>query len=144
MILTWFGCGRSPFAPGTVGSLGALPFGWTLQNLGGSTLLIAAAAILFFCGWACANAELAGNDTDPGWIVIDEVVGQWIALAVVPMSLLWYGAAFALFRVFDILKPWPVNWADRNVGGGLGVMLDDVLAGVYAAGVLVILRWLLN
>ena len=144
MILTWFGCGRSPFAPGTVGSLGALPFGWTLQYFSGTLWLIAAATAIFLCGWACANLELAGHDSDPGWIVVDEVVGQWIALAVIPVTLPWYAAAFGLFRIFDIFKPWPVSWADCNVGGGLGVMLDDVLAGVYAAGVLVILQWLLN
>ena len=140
VLLTWFACGRVPFAPGTIGSLGALPFGWIFLAIGGPLLLLGAAAALFVAGWLCADAELPGDDSDPGWIVVDEVVGMWIALAAAPVSILWHGAAFVLFRLFDILKPWPVSWADRNVGGGLGVMLDDVLAGLYAALIIIIAR----
>jgi phosphatidylglycerophosphatase A len=69
---------------------------------------------------------------DPGEIVVDEVVGMWITLALVPPSISLYVIGFALFRVFDIFKPWPVNWADRQLPGAFGVMVDDVLAGIYA------------
>ena len=80
---------------------------------------------------------------DPSWIVVDEVVGMWIAAAAAPLSLLWFGIAFLLFRFFDILKPWPVGWADRKVGGGMGVMLDDVFAGLYAAVIILVARFAL-
>jgi len=140
MLLTWFGCGRSPFAPGTAGSLGALPLGWLISNFAGPLWLLVAATVLCAVGWWCANAELPGEDSDPGWIVADEVVGMWIAMAAAPLTLVWVASAFVLFRFFDITKPWPVSWADRSIGGGLGVMLDDVIAGLYAAGILFIAR----
>ncbi|MBL8645100.1 MAG: phosphatidylglycerophosphatase A [Rhodospirillaceae bacterium] len=140
MVLTWFGCGRSPKAPGTVGSLGALPLGIILLLVGGPLLLLICAAGLFVVGWKFADLELPGADSDPSWIVADEVVGQWIALAAAPLTFFGIAASFGLFRAFDIIKPWPVGWADRNVGGGLGVMLDDVLAGVYAAVILLVAR----
>jgi phosphatidylglycerophosphatase A len=110
------------------------------MTLGGPALLLGMAAVLFVLGWKCADAELPGDDSDPGWIVADEVVGMWIALALAPVSLLGFAFAFVAFRFFDIAKPWPVSWADRNVGGGLGVMLDDVFAGLYAAGTVLIAR----
>jgi phosphatidylglycerophosphatase A len=138
MLLTWFGCGLSPKAPGTIGSLGALPLGIILHLIGGWPLLLIAAAALFVLGWKVADAALPGSDSDPSWIVVDEVVGQWIALAAAPLTLVGILGAFAAFRFFDIIKPWPVSIADRNVGGGLGVMLDDALAGVYAAGVVLL------
>lgn len=144
MILSWFGCGYAPKAPGTIGSLGALPLGLLLALIGGWPLLLISAALLFAVGWRAADAELPGDDSDPGWIVVDEVVGMWITLAAIPLGVFWIAAAFGLFRLFDIVKPWPVSVADRNVGGGLGVMLDDVLAGVYAAGILLIARALLG
>ncbi|MBL8630048.1 MAG: phosphatidylglycerophosphatase A, partial [Rhodospirillaceae bacterium] len=84
MVLTWFGCGLAPKAPGTVGSLGALPLGIILDLVGGWPLLSVSAAVLFYLGWKFADLELPGEDSDPGWIVVDEVVGQWIALAAAP------------------------------------------------------------
>jgi len=79
---------------------------------------------------------------DPGAVVIDEIAGQWLALLAVEPTLVGYAVGFALFRAFDILKPWPVSWADCNVTGGIGVMLDDVLAAAYAGGALyVIALW---
>ena len=76
---------------------------------------------------------------DPGAIVIDEVAGQWLTLAVAPLDPLAYLLGFVLFRIADVLKPWPASWLDRRVGGGFGVMIDDVAAAVYAGGVLAIL-----
>ena len=78
---------------------------------------------------------------DPGFIVIDEFVGQWLALALAPPGWIWILVGFLLFRLFDVWKPWPVSWADRAVGGGLGVMLDDALAGVLAGALLALAAW---
>jgi phosphatidylglycerophosphatase A len=143
MVLSWFGCGLSPKAPGTVASLGAMPLGALIHwGFGGDTLFTCA-VILFLIGWAVAASHFR-NQTglgDPQWVVVDEVAGQWLALTVVPFSLGGFTLAFVLFRLFDILKPWPVSWADRKVGGALGIMLDDFLAGLYAAVVGLILLW---
>ncbi len=131
-------------APGTWGSLFALPLAWLLHVIGGFPLLAVAAAAYFAAAlWATARMTAGGADHDPSEIVADEVVGQWIALF--PLSYaawdrgidilaMWPGwvAAFLLFRLFDIWKPWLVGWADRR-GDALGVMLDDVIAGVFAA-----------
>jgi phosphatidylglycerophosphatase A len=137
MLATWFGVGYAPVAPGTWGSLAALPFAWGIAALAGAWALAPAAALLFLAGWAASNRVVAaGQDSDPQIIVVDEVVGQWLTLAVVPPSLGAYAGGFLLFRAADILKPWPASWADRKVGGGLGVMLDDVLAALYAAALL--------
>ena len=140
MVLSWFGCGLSPKAPGTVGSLGGLPLGLAIQWTYGQTVLGVCALVLFFVAWAVAYVHLRGDDNvkDPQWIVVDEVVGLWIALAAIPLTFYWFltiPLAFGLFRLFDIKKPWPVSWADQRVGGALGIMLDDLLAGLYAAGV---------
>jgi phosphatidylglycerophosphatase A len=135
VLLSWFGCGLAPWAPGTVGSLGGLPLGIAIDWAFGGAALAVAAALLFALGWAVAHVHLQdGADSgDPQWIVVDEVVGQWLALAAVPLHPLAVLLAFGLFRLFDIAKPWPVSWADREVGGALGIMLDDLLAGLYAA-----------
>lgn len=139
MLLSWFGCGLSPKAPGTVGSLGGLPLGLAIQWAYGEVVLGGCALALFFVAWAVARVHFGGDDVkDPQWIVVDEVVGLWIALAALPLTFYWFltvPLAFGLFRLFDITKPWPVSWADRSVGGALGIMLDDLLAGLYAAGV---------
>jgi len=137
-------------APGTWGSLVALPAAWGLHALGGPWLLLIATFAAFFIGiWATAHETRGKADHDPSEIVIDEVVGQWIALLPLsfgaayvgaPVTALWPGwiAAFVLFRLFDITKPGPVGWADRR-GDPAGVMLDDVIAGVFAAiGVLLL------
>ncbi|MBL8700215.1 MAG: phosphatidylglycerophosphatase A [Alphaproteobacteria bacterium] len=120
-------------ASGTWGSLAALPFGWILQAQGGSLALLLAAAVATVAGTLASNRLLAhGGDQDPGYIVIDEIAAQWLALAFAPPSWWGYLIAFAAFRAADIVKPFPANWCDRNVHGGLGVMLDDLVAGLYA------------
>lgn len=131
-------------APGTWGSLVALPWGWLLHVLGGFPLLVLAVVFGFAKGWwATAQMTRGSDDHDPSEIVVDEVIGQWIALLPLSYSAwsmgldvtrLWPGwiAAFVLFRLFDIWKPWLVGWADRR-GDPLGVMLDDVIAGIFAA-----------
>lgn len=149
-IATVGGVGYLRPAPGTWGSLAALPLGWLLHVIGGFPLLLIASAICFAAGlWATRVMTRGAQDHDPSEIVIDEVAGQMIAL--LPLSYaawsmdldilrLWPGwiAAFALFRLFDITKPWLVGWADRR-SDALGVMLDDVISGAFAAiGVMVL------
>ncbi len=134
VLATWFGSGLLPKAPGTWGSLAALPFAWVIVMFGGPIALAVATLVVFLVGWwAAARYVAASGQQDPGAIVIDEVAGQWLVLIAAPQDLLSYGIGFVLFRIVDITKPWPANWADRTVHGGLGVMLDDVLAAVYAA-----------
>lgn len=143
-IATFFGVGLLKPAPGTWGSLAALPTGWALHNAGGFPLLAAATAVVFALGWwATAVATQGAGDHDPSEIVIDEVAGQWIALWALSwpatqhgldILVLWPGwiAAFVLFRLFDITKWGPIAWADRR-SDAAGVMLDDAIAGVFAA-----------
>ena len=136
-IATVCGIGLLPGAPGTWGSLAALPAGWAILHWTGSReILLLAAALAFFAGWWAADrySRATGTD-DSGSIVIDEVAGQWIVLAVVPMTLPWIAAAVILFRIFDIFKPWPIRAVERRYKGGFGVMIDDIVAGVFAAAV---------
>jgi len=126
------GSGLAPRAPGTVGSLAAIPIyllfahqpGWLYASI----VLVAAIAGVWLCGQA--SARLGVHD-HPG-IVWDEFVGLWIALWAVPVSAGWIALAFFAFRVFDITKPWPIRWLDRHARGGFGIMIDDVVAGVLA------------
>ena len=134
LLATWFGAGYLPIAPGSWGSLAALPFAWAIRNLLGVGGLAAASAIVFIIGWwAAATVSKASAIEDPGAVVIDEVAGQWLVLLAAPPDLVAYALAFLLFRIFDVWKPWPARWADRHVKGGLGIMLDDLFAAVYAA-----------
>jgi phosphatidylglycerophosphatase A len=140
MLATWFGVGLIPIAPGSWGSLAALPFAWAICSLWGPTGLAIAIAIAVFTGWwATAAVIKASGINDPGFVVIDEVAAQWLVLLAAPSGPLSWVLAFLLFRIFDIWKPWPVRWADRHIRGGLGVMLDDLLAAVYAALILSVL-----
>jgi len=140
LLCTWFGLGRAPKAAGTVGSLGALPFAYLLHWAGGPLLLGLGAVLISLLGYYAIRSYLAAyGGEDPGEIVIDEVAGQWIALILAPQTLIGYALGFALFRFFDIVKPWPVSWADQKLGGALGVLLDDLIAGAMAAILLFIL-----
>lgn len=133
LIATWFGCGLLPGAPGTWGSLAALPVAWVIVMLGGPLGLIGAVIAAFSIGiWAAGRYSQAAGLKDCQNVVIDEVAGQWLALVFVPLDPAAYFAAFILFRICDVFKPWPANWADRNVPGGFGIMLDDMIAGTYA------------
>ena len=127
-----FGSGLAPFAPGTFGTLAAIPIYWLLASWGtplyAAVVLIMALAGIHICRRA---EEILGVSDHPG-IVWDEVVGYLVAMSLLPADWLSVLLGFLAFRLFDILKPWPIGWLDRTVGGGLGVMLDDVLAGVYA------------
>jgi phosphatidylglycerophosphatase A len=133
-----------PGAPGTWGSLAALPCAWAIAVVAGPLGLAVATALAFALGcWAAGAAARIAGQHDPGWIVIDEVAAQWLVLAVLyhwlgPLGWRAYLAAFLLFRVFDILKPWPARLIERRVAGGPGIMLDDIVAALYALLVLVI------
>lgn len=133
IIATWFGCGLSPIVSGTVGSLGALPFAYVIQHFGGNITLFIAAIIIFIIGTKASNLYLhhTGCDDDPREIVADEVAGQWLLLSFLYPSVMSYVVGFILFRAFDIVKPWPVSLADEKIGGGFGVMFDDILAALY-------------
>ncbi len=143
LIGTWFGAGRLPMMPGTWGSVAALPFAWGFHSVWGAKGLLIAAAVVFAAGlWASWVMARNLGEPDPGEIVVDEVVGMWITLAFVPPSFMLYAIGFALFRVFDIFKPWPVSWAERELAGALGVMADDVVAGGYAlAGITILMAF---
>ena len=149
-LATVFGVGYLKPAPGTWGSFAALPLFWVLHLLGGPYLATIGTVVVFFVGWWAIHAATRGaDDHDPSEIVIDEVAGQWVALLPISYGASMMGvgvldiypgwiAAFVLFRLFDIWKPGPVGWADRRFDA-FGVMLDDVIAGLMAALVVIIL-----
>ncbi len=128
-----FGAGFSPKGPGTAGSLVALLPYLLIIHLSNWFYLAVVLLALIAGIWICGRTAEDLGVHDHGGIVWDEFVGMWIALFLVPASLVWIACAFLLFRLLDILKPWPINWADKKVEGGLGIMLDDVLAGIMAA-----------
>lgn len=133
LLATWFGSGLLPKAPGTWGSLAALPFAWIIQYYSGAIGLSVATIIVFAIGWWAAHVfEEKAGVKDPGAVVIDEVAGQWMVLIPAGLDPLLYLIGFGLFRLVDIFKPWPACWFDQNVHGGLGIMLDDVVAAIYA------------
>ena len=139
---TWFGCGLIRPAPGTWGTIGALPFGIILMMTGGIPALLIGIIIIFPLGlWASKHFEQMVREKDSAMIVIDEALGVWIAMIPAVLTASSVATAFILFRFFDILKPWPINWLDKKLPGALGVMLDDVMAGIYAALVLIGLRY---
>ncbi|MFZ2006485.1 MAG: phosphatidylglycerophosphatase A [Stellaceae bacterium] len=132
LIATGFGIGLLPKAPGSWASLAALPVGWLIGMKFGPAGLLIAAAIAFIAGWwASAIVAKASGILDPGFVVIDEIAAQLLVLAAAPLDWRFYLMAFLLFRLFDIWKPFPVNWLDRTVKGGFGIMLDDVAAALY-------------
>lgn len=140
-VATWFGAGLMPKAPGTWGSLAAIPPAWLVYYLGGAEALLIAAVAAFALGiWAAGSYAKAAGNPDPSQVVIDEVAALWLILAMVAPSVLGWIAAFACFRFFDVLKPWPVSLADRRIKGGFGIMLDDMVAAIYAMLVLLFLR----
>jgi len=136
-IASGFGVGLAPRAAGTCGSLAALiPWWLWLRHLSLPMALVVIAAGFAIGVWASNWVIARTKIADPGVVVWDEFIGQWIALLLAPAGLWWMLAGFALFRLFDIWKPWPVGLADRRLHGGFGVMFDDVLAGLYALSLL--------
>ncbi|MDA9919587.1 phosphatidylglycerophosphatase A [Porticoccaceae bacterium] len=140
MLAFGFGSGLSKYAPGTLGTIAAIPLWWLLTQLSQplylSLVLVAAIVGVSICGRA---AEQLGVH-DHGGIVWDEFVGLWVAMAFLPVSPVSLVLGFSLFRFFDIVKPWPISWLDKNISGGLGIMIDDIAAGLAAGGT----GWLLQ
>ena len=141
-----FGSGLAPRAPGTAGTLvGVIVYVLLTPVPDWSYWLIT--AVLFVVGvWVCGYTARKLGVEDPGEVNWDELVGYLVTMAIMPHVLLvpggwlWVVLGFALFRAFDIFKPWPIRWFDRNIGGGFGIMLDDLIATIPAAAVLYILR----
>ena len=131
-IATGFGSGLSPIAPGTAGSIAAIPFYLCLMKLPPIGYAIIVVMAFFLGVWATQNATRAIGIDDHGGLVWDEFVGMWITLFITPPGWIWIFLGFCVFRLFDILKPWPIRTIDRHLQGGWGIMLDDVLAGIFA------------
>jgi phosphatidylglycerophosphatase A len=127
-----FGSGLVRKAPGTFGTLAAIPIFWLIQDLSWP-LYVLWLLVTFALGvyWCDRSARALGVH-DHGGIVWDEMVGYWLTMFLAPAGWLWMLAGFVLFRFFDIIKPWPIGWVDRRVAGGFGIMFDDVLAAVYS------------
>lgn len=138
-----FGSGLSPVAPGTAGSLAAIPLALPLVYLPLPAAIAVIAAAFVFGVWLCGRVGQRLGVHDHSGIVFDEFVGLWLVLVLVPFHWGWWLAGFALFRVFDAAKPWPIGWFDRRVHGGFGVMLDDLLAAGFALAGLLLAKALL-
>ncbi|MEM7081281.1 MAG: phosphatidylglycerophosphatase A [Pseudomonadota bacterium] len=142
MLLAFgFGSGLSPKAPGTVGTVVGIPFALMLSQLPlwaeWAAILLMSIVGVFICGYATKKLGVH----DHGGIVWDEIVGYVIAVAFVPDGAFWLVAGFGFFRVFDIIKPWPIRELDHSIHGGLGIMLDDIVAAAFAALCLAALAW---
>lgn len=141
-VATFFGAGFLRPASGTWASAITVALAVAAYQAGWALAVPAGAALAVVAGFLAVPAYLrATGGEDPSEVVIDEVAGQWLTLLFVPPHPLLYLAGFLLFRLADILKPWPVGWADRAVKGSLGVMLDDILAALYAGAALLLLAW---
>lgn len=142
-LATWGGCGYFPKGPGTAGSLGGMVVAWFLVGPAGWPPIALAAAAVGLLGpavWAAGRACQYWQSDDPQRVVVDEVLGQWVTLAAAPgLDWRYWLAGFAAFRIFDIWKPFPARAAER-LPGGWGVVADDLVAGIYGAIVLVLLR----
>ncbi|MEJ2404330.1 MAG: phosphatidylglycerophosphatase A [Candidatus Thiodiazotropha sp.] len=135
-----FGSGLAPKAPGTFGTLVGVPIYWLLQPLP-PVYYGVLVAVSFLIGISlCGRTSRDLGVHDHGGIVWDEIVGYLVTMLWAPKGWLWMVIGFVLFRFFDILKPWPISWFDRKVSGGFGVMLDDLIAGLFAAVILVMIQ----
>lgn len=127
-----FGSGAAPFAPGTFGTLAGLLLFILLQDLHWVSYLLVVLVAFVVGLQVCGKTAQDLGVHDHGGIVWDEIVGFWVTMIAVPKGWVWLLTGFLLFRLFDIAKPWPISWIDKRVSGGLGIMLDDLLAGIYA------------
>ena len=141
LLALGFGSGSAPKAPSTCGTLVAVLIYWPLSQLSPEhyllMLLVTSVMGIYICGQTAKDLGVH----DHGSIVWDEFVGFWITMFAAPVGWVWVVVGFVLFRFFDIIKPWPISWIDKNITGGFGIMLDDVIAGVMAAGVLQGIAW---
>ena len=126
------GSGAAPVAPGTAGTFAAMLIYWLLPPMPPIQFAMGVLVAGLLGIWLCGRTSKDLGVHDHGGIVWDEFVGYWITLFMAPPGWIWPLVGFVLFRVFDIAKPWPIKWADEKVEGGLGIMLDDVIAGILA------------
>jgi len=131
-----FGSGLSRYAPGTMGTLAAVPFAILLKSLPALAFWLLLAGLFLLGVHICTTSSNRLGQHDPGGIVWDEMVAYWLTVAFLPVAWPWWLAAFVLFRFFDILKPWPIRWVENRFSGGLGIMLDDIVAALYAMAIL--------
>ena len=139
-----FGTGLAPVAPGTFGSLPGVLLAWLLLDMGIYVQLGTAVALAVTGIWICGESARRIGVHDHGGIVWDEICGMYITLLLAPPTLLGYALGFGLFRLFDIVKPWPIRDLDHRLGGGLGIMLDDLVAALYALILLALYGWLMT
>lgn len=140
-----FGAGLAPKAPGTAGTVVAVPIYLLLDAYLGTDAYLVVTLLLFLAGiFICGYTAQSIGLEDPKSVVWDEIVGYLVAMAWAPLGWLWMALGFALFRLFDIWKPWPIRWLDQRVKGGFGIMLDDLVAGLFACLVLNLPRYLLK
>ncbi len=135
-----FGSGLSAVAPGTMGTIVAIPFAFILKGLGNPGYWLVLLVVFLAGVKLCSHVSRQLGVHDHGGIVWDEMVGYWLTIAFVPLEWTWLLAAFLLFRFFDILKPWPIGQIDRKIGGGLGIMIDDIVAAIFAIVVLHVMQ----
>ena len=135
------GTGASPYAPGTVGTLLGIPLVILLAQWPLWVYIIVSSVLIIVGIWVCDKTSKDIGEHDHGGIVIDEVAGYLVTMFTVPVNMWTLIAAFFVFRFFDILKPWPIGWLDKRVQGGFGIMVDDLLAGVYGLAVMWIGVW---
>lgn len=138
-----FGLGYLPKAPGTFGTLAALPVWWLLRDVSWPVFALVALGVFAFATWVSSWAERIYGGHDTQHIVIDEVAGMLVTVVGIPFTPINLVLAFIVFRLLDMTKPWPIRWFDDNVQGGFGVVVDDVVAGLFGCGILhLVLQWL--
>ena len=135
LLATWFGIGLLRPAPGTWGSLAGV-VGWYFLPSAHDLAWLIVPLFILLSWYVCAEAGKGNDAGDHSSIVIDEVAGMLVALMFIPHTVFAYFLAFVLFRAFDILKPWPISWVDKNIKGGWGILFDDLIAGVFAGVIL--------
>lgn len=143
LLACGFGAGLAPLAPGTAGTVLAIPFALVLWNLAPPWPWLILGAMSLLGVYVCGVASRGLGAHDHPAIVWDEMVGYWLSVACVPLTWPWLLAAFVLFRLFDILKPWPISLLDQKVPGGIGIMIDDIVAAFYAMALLAMARVIL-
>ena len=139
-----FGTGLAPLAPGTFGSLPGILLFWLTLDFGLYVQLAIAVVLAVFGTWLCGESARRIGVHDHGGIVWDEIAGMYITLLAAPVTLAGWALAFVAFRLFDIVKPWPIRDLDHSIHGGLGIMLDDLVAALYAALLLALYGWLMT
>lgn len=137
-----FGSGTVPFAPGTFGTLMAIPFYLALSTFSPLIYLTLVILIFFGASWLCEKVSREISVHDHPGMCIDEFVGFLVTMFYAPQGIIWIIWGVIFFRIFDILKPWPINYMDKNIKGGFGMVLDDVMAGIYSFILLHVISWI--